>query len=72
MIYLYRKPGSDATEQEVEVAHFNVHELFDDNTLENDICVVLLKQPLRYQIPQMDKRFSFVLDSANNHLCLLF
>ena len=33
--------------QEVNVAHFNVHELYDDRTLENDICVVLLAAPLR-------------------------
>ena len=33
--------------QEVDVAHFNVHEHYDDRTLENDICVVLLAAPLR-------------------------
>ena len=33
--------------QEVEVAHFNIHEHYNDRTLENDICVVLLAAPLR-------------------------
>ena len=33
--------------QEVAAAHFNVHEHYDDRTLENDICVVILAAPLR-------------------------
>ena len=34
--------------QEVAAAHFNVHEHYDDRTLENDICVVILAAPLRF------------------------
>jgi len=59
---VHRQPGTDDTEQEVEVAHFNVHEYYDDRTLENDICVVLLAAPLRLDqlvapvpLPQQDE-----------------
>ena len=33
--------------QEVEVSHFTVHEYFDSRSLENDVCVVQLAEPLR-------------------------
>jgi len=59
---LHRQPDTDDTEQEVNVAHFNVHEHYDDRTLENDICVVLLAAPLRLDqlvapvpVPQQDE-----------------
>ena len=45
--------------QEVAAAHFNVHEHYDDRTLENDICVVILAAPLRSNQSKMFPIFSF-------------
>ena len=45
--------------QEVAAAHFNVHEHYDDRTLENDICVVILAAPLRSNQSKIGPIFSF-------------